>query len=92
MKLFVANFDDDTTEEELDELFRRFGKVRDVSIFTDWDTGKSRGFGFVEFDDAKDAEKAIEELDSRRWNGMHLKVKEARPKSERRTSTSWREE
>ena len=78
MKLFVANFNEDTTEEDLDELFRPFGKVRNVSIFTDWETGKSRGFGFVEFDDTRDAERAIEELDSRRWNGRHLKVSEAR--------------
>ena len=89
MKLFVANFTKDTTEDELDELFRTYGKIRSVSIFTDWNTGESRGFGFVEFDDVKDAEQAIEELDSKRWNGRHLKVQEAQSKPWRVPGDLW---
>jgi len=81
MNLFVANFNQDTTEDELDELFTSYGKVTNVKILTDFETGESRGFGFVEFKEDRDAREAIEQLDGKRWHGKHLKVSEARTQS-----------
>jgi RNA recognition motif-containing protein len=78
MNLFVANFDEDVTEGDLDELFRDYGKVTNARICTDFETGKSRGFGFVEMKGVWEAERAIEELDGKRWRGKYLKVSEAR--------------
>ena len=78
MKLFVANFDKDVTEEDLDDLFGDYGKVTNAKIWIDFETGKSRGFGFVEMKDDLDAEDAIEELNGKRWHGMYLKVSQAR--------------
>jgi RNA recognition motif-containing protein len=78
MNLFVANFDDDITEADLDELFRDYGKVTNARIWIDFETGTSLGFGFVEIKDDWDADRAIEELDGKRWHGQYLKVSEAR--------------
>jgi RNA recognition motif-containing protein len=78
MNLFVANFDEDVTEEELDELFGHYGKVTNATIWIDFETGKSRGFGFVELKDDGDAEQAISELDGKRWRSKYLKVSQAR--------------
>jgi|HubBroStandDraft_6_1064221.scaffolds.fasta_scaffold2482755_2 RNA recognition motif-containing protein len=81
MTIFVANFDKETEEADLKELFQDFGKVNDVHICTNWETGESLGYAFIEmpFDGA--AEEAIEKLDGKRWNGRRLKVSE---KQERR--------
>jgi len=81
MNLFVANFNEDTTEDDLDELFRPFGKVTNVKILIDFETGKSRGVGFVEFKDDWSARDAIDAMDGKRWSGRHLKVSEARTQS-----------
>lgn len=78
MKLFVANFYDDTTEEDLGRLFGRYGNVTSVRIWIDFETGKSKGFGLVELEDDWDAERAIERLDGKRWHGMNLTVCKAR--------------
>jgi RNA recognition motif-containing protein len=78
MNLFVANFDEDVTEEDLDELFSDYGKVTYARIWIDFETGKSRGFGFVEIRDNSDAENAIEELDGKHWRGNYLRISQAR--------------
>lgn len=78
MKLFVANFDEDMTEEDLEEIFRDYGKVNSVKIWIDFDSGKSKGFGFVEMPDDYEAETAIDRLDGTRWRGRRLKVAKAR--------------
>ncbi len=80
MNLFVANFEEDVTEADLDELFREYGKVTNARIWIDFRTGKARGFGFVEIKDESDAEYAIEELNGKLWRSKYLKVSEARPK------------
>jgi RNA recognition motif-containing protein len=74
MNLFVANFDEDVTEEDLEDLFTRYGEVANVTIWINLKTGKSDGFGFVEVKDDWDAERAIERLDGKWWRGMRLKV------------------
>ena len=78
MKLFVANFYDDITEEDLERLFGRYGTVAGARIWIDFETGKSKGFGFVELEDDWDSERAIEKLDGKRWHGMNLTVCKAR--------------
>ena len=77
-KIYVGNLSFQTTENDLSELFATFGTVDAVSIITDRDTGRSKGFGFVTMDD-ENAEKAISGLNGSEHNGRALTVNEARP-------------
>ncbi len=81
--LFVGNLPHSTTEAELRSLFEAHGKVERVSIVTDRDTGRSRGFAFVEMTDPSEADKATAALTGTELGGRALKVNEARPKVER---------
>ncbi|MGA2632113.1 MAG: RNA-binding protein [Terriglobia bacterium] len=81
--LFVGNLTFDTTEDSLRELFTPLGEVQQVRIMTDRDTGKSRGFAFVEMVSDEDAAKAITALNGKDFGGRALTVNEARPKPER---------
>ncbi len=81
-KLYVGNLAWRATEAELKELFGSFGKVLSVSIVTDRDTGRSRGFGFVEMDDA-DLAKALNGANGRDLGGRQLRVSEARERAPR---------
>jgi cold-inducible RNA-binding protein len=81
--LFVGNLPFSATEEALRETFAPFGEVQQVKIMTDRDTGKSRGFGFVEMAQDEEAEKAIAALNGKNFQGRPLTVNEARPKPER---------
>ena len=78
--IFVGNLDFNTSEEELRQLFEAYGQVDRVAIMTDRDTGRSRGFGFVEMTNAEDGEKAIAALNGSQVGGRTLNVNEARPK------------
>src|SRR2546423_212937 len=80
--IFVGNLDFSTTQEEIRELFQGFGAVERVSIMTDRDTGRSRGFGFVEMTTNSEADNAISALNGKEVNGRALNVNEARPKGE----------
>lgn len=82
--LFVGNLSFQTTESELQALFEQFGETTRVQIMTDRDTGRSRGFGFVEMTSDEAAAKAIEALNGKEFGGRSLNVNEARPKSEGR--------
>jgi cold-inducible RNA-binding protein len=82
-KIFVGNFSFSMTEAELRSLFQPFGTVDSVSVVTDRDTGRSRGFGFVEMPNDGEAEKAIAALNGKDAGGRALTVNEARPKVER---------
>ena len=82
-KLFVGNLPHSTTEAELRTLFEPHGKVDQVSLVTDRDTGRSRGFAFVEMADAAEAEKAIAALNGKELGGRALNINEARPKTDR---------
>ncbi|HKD44826.1 MAG TPA: RNA-binding protein [Candidatus Angelobacter sp.] len=82
MKLFVGNFSFSTTEEDLQALFAPFGAIDSVAVVTDRQTGRSRGFGFVEMSDRGEAEKAIEALNGKEFGGRTLNVNEARPKAD----------
>ena len=81
--IFVGNLSFSTTEDELRQIFEPFGQVDRVSIMTDRDTGRSRGFGFVEMASNEDGEKAITALNGSQIGGRTLNVNEARPKTER---------
>ena len=81
--IFVGNLNFNTGEDELRQMFEQYGQVDRVSIMTDRDTGRSRGFGFVEMTNAEDGEKAIAALNGTQLGGRTLNVNEARPKAER---------
>ncbi len=81
--IFVGNLSFNTDEDELRQLFEVYGQVDRVSIMTDRDTGRSRGFGFVEMASNEDGEKAIAALNGTQVGGRTINVNEARPKTER---------
>lgn len=81
--LFVGNLPFGTTEDALREHFAPFGEVQQVRIMTDRDTGKSRGFAFVEMAQDDDAEKAVAGLNGKDFDGRALTINEARPRPER---------
>lgn len=78
-KLYVGNLSFSTNESELNELFSQAGEVESARIVTDRDTGRSRGFGFVEFADPAAAEAAIKKFNGYEVSGRPLTVNEARP-------------
>ena len=81
--IFVGNLSFNTNEDELRQIFEGYGQVDRVSIMTDRDTGRSRGFGFVEMTSNEDGEKAIAALNGSQLGGRTINVNEARPKAER---------
>lgn len=82
-KLYVGGLPYSTTEEELKSAFAEAGTVASVRIIVDRMTNRSRGFGFVEFENDADADKAIETFDGKEFGGRTLVVNEARPLEER---------
>ncbi len=91
-KIYVGNLDFGTTEETIRSLFQPYGAIEQVSLATDRNTGRSRGFAFVEMTDPAEADRAIEALNGKELGGRSLNVNEARPKTgdggrrERRTA------
>ena len=81
--LFVGNMSFQTTEADLTALFQPFGQVGRIHIVTDRETGRARGFAFVEMPNDAEAAKAISALDGKELGGRNLKVNEARPKADR---------
>jgi RNA recognition motif-containing protein len=82
MSIYVGNLSYQVTEEDLNSVFAEYGKVKRVYIPTDRETGRMRGFAFVEMDTLPQEEKAIETLDGAEWMGRQLKVNAARPREE----------
>ena len=76
-KIFVGNLSFDTTSKDLEELFASVGTCESASVITDRNTGRSRGFAFVEMSSAGEAQKAISDLNGRELQGRALKVSEA---------------
>jgi len=81
MNLFVGNLSFETTENDLREAFEAHGQVTSAAVITDRDTGRSRGFGFVEMPSEGEARAAISALNEKDLNGRALNVNEARPRS-----------
>lgn len=82
-KVFVGNLDFRTTEEAVRSAFEAFGAVERVSLMTDRETGRSRGFAFVEMSDSQEADRAIAGLNGTDLGGRAINVNEARPKTDR---------
>ena len=79
-KIYVGNLSWNCTDADLRELFAPFGSVESAAVITDRETGRSRGFGFVEIDSADGADRAINELDGKDFDGRPLRVNEAQEK------------
>ncbi|MCZ6662310.1 MAG: RNA-binding protein [Actinobacteria bacterium] len=82
MNIYVGNLSFSTSSQDLEDLFGQYGSVESAAIINDRETGRSRGFGFVEMENAAGA-KAIEELDGKDFGGRNLKINEARPRESR---------
>lgn len=87
MNIYVGNLPKDVTDFELQDLFSGYGKVRSVKIIRDLFSGDSKGFGFVEMNDKAEAQKALDELNTKEFKGNKIVVNEARPKSQNRRNT-----
>ena len=85
MTVFIGNLSYSITAEDLEEVFADYGTVKRVQLPTDRDTGKVRGFGFVDMESEAEETAAIEELDGAEWLGRTLKVNKARPRENNRS-------
>ncbi|UAY51333.1 RNA recognition motif domain-containing protein [Ferruginibacter albus] len=83
MNMYVSNLSFNVDETELNNLFSAFGTVTSVKIITDRETGRSRGFGFVEMSSDAEAKKAMDDLNFKEIDGRKISVAEAREKTER---------
>ena len=83
MKIYVGNMPYSTSSEELHELFAEHGNVADANVVMDRETGRSKGFGFVEMPSDAEAREAIDALNSSQLSGRTLRVSEARPRPDR---------
>src|SRR5437763_11361058 len=81
-KLYVGNLTYGTTDRDLEQMFQAHGTVQSAQVIMDRDTGRSKGFGFVEMGSDQEAQAAITALNSKEMNGRALTVNEARPKTE----------
>ncbi|HNB52614.1 MAG TPA: RNA-binding protein [Anaerolineales bacterium] len=88
-KLYVGNLDYETTEEELQNLFVQAGTVKSVMLIKDRDSGRSKGFGFVEMENQAEMQKAITMFQGKRLHERELTVNIARPREERPKSPSF---
>lgn len=83
MNIYVGNLSYSTTDQALEELFGEFGEVTSARVISDRDSGRSKGFGFVEMSSQEEANVAIENLNDKDVDGRKLRVNEARPREER---------
>jgi cold-inducible RNA-binding protein len=82
-KLYVGNLTYETTDNDLQNLFAPFGTVQSAQVIKDRDTGRSKGFGFVEMNSGDEAQAAINALNEKESNGRKLTVNEAKPREDR---------
>lgn len=83
MRIYVGNLPYTTQDEDLNEAFSAFGEVESTIVIRDRETGRSRGFGFVEMSDDSSATAAIESLNGKNFQGRNLTVNEAKPRENR---------
>jgi len=83
MKLYVGNLSFQTSSEDLQQLFSQAGTVESASVVEDRETGRSRGFGFVEMSTNEEGQAAIQQFNGKDFNGRNLTVNEARPREDR---------
>jgi RNA recognition motif-containing protein len=84
MNIYVGNLPFDAQESDLRKIFSEYGPIDSAAVVMDRDTGRSRGFGFIELTDSGQAAQAIEKLNGYDWNGRQLTVNEAKPRTARR--------
>jgi RNA recognition motif-containing protein len=84
MSIYVGNLSYDVTQSDLTDVFAEYGTVKRVQLPTDRETGRMRGFAFVEMGSDSEEDKAITELDGAEWMGRNLKVNKARPREDNR--------
>ena len=82
-KLFVGNLSYGTTSQDLESHFRQIGETTSAQVITDRESGRSRGFGFVEMASSEDAQRAVRELDGKELQGRSINVSEARERAPR---------
>ncbi len=90
MTIYVGNLSYKVTQEDLTQTFAEYGTVQRVQLPVDRETGRMRGFGFVDMGNDKEEDAAIEALDGAEWMGRDLKVNKARPREERGASGGFR--
>ena len=83
MNIYIGNLSYDVIENELKQAFEAFGEVVSANIITDRNTGRSKGFGFVEMSDDEEAKTAIDGMGGKELKGREIKVNEAKPRPER---------
>lgn len=88
MSIYIGNLSYDVTEADLTSVFEKYGSVKRVNLPTDRETGRMRGFGFVELGDEGHETAAIDALDGAEWMGRDLRVNKAKPRENKRTSYS----
>ncbi|HEY9693331.1 MAG TPA: RNA-binding protein [Oculatellaceae cyanobacterium] len=86
MSVYVGNLSFDVTQDDLSQAFAEYGTVKSVQLPTDRETGRMRGFGFVEMSNDAEETAAIDALDGAEWMGRDLKVNKAKPRTERSSS------
>ncbi len=86
MSVYVGNLSFDVTQDDLSQAFAEYGTVKSVQLPTDRETGRMRGFGFVEMSSDAEETAAIDALDGAEWMGRDLKVNKAKPREDRRPS------
>lgn len=89
MSIFVGNLSYEVTQEDITEVFAEYGSVRRVHLPTDRETGRMRGFAFVDMDTLTQEDSAIEALDGAEWMGREMKVNKAKPREERDNRSSF---
>ncbi len=83
MNIFIAGLSYATTDADLSELFQEYGEISSARVITDRDSGRSKGYGFVEMEDEEAANKAIAELNEAEFDGRKIAVSEAKPREPR---------
>jgi RNA recognition motif-containing protein len=81
--IYIGNLSYQVTQEDVESIFNDYGSVKRVQLITDRETGRMRGFGFVDMSDEDEEDNAIENLNGARWMGRALKVNKARPREKR---------
>ena len=89
MSIYVGNLSYEVTQDDLNQTFAEYGTVKRIQLPTDRETGRLRGFAFVEMGTDAEEAAAIDALDGAEWMGRDLKVNKAKPREERGSSGSW---
>ncbi|NET49459.1 MAG: RNA-binding protein [Merismopedia sp. SIO2A8] len=87
MSIYIGNLSYEATQEDVESVFAEYGKVKSVQLPSDRETGRPRGFGFVEMETEAEETAAIEALNGAEWMGREIKVNKARPRENRRSSS-----